>query len=113
MVQVSVIVVPPAPTLPPELPLALPAPVVDPLPQHSPVTVGAQEKPSPQSASALHGNAHLNVQVETVWLVQMGLLGHFVLGGQGGVSPSEQVVWVWAWQTMPAPQSLSAVQGPG
>jgi len=56
----------------------------------------------------------LNVQVETVWLVQTGAsLAHFVPAGQGGAAASEQAVSVWAWQTMPAPQSLSAVHGPG
>lgn len=107
------------PALPVEAPpVSPPTPGAEPLPEHEIVTNGWHEKPSPQSLSALHGSAHLNVHDETVWLVQTGSalpeVSHLVLGAQGGgVSPAEQVVSVVAWQTIPTAQSLSAVHGPG
>jgi hypothetical protein len=61
----------------------------------------------------------LKVQVETVFVVQVGgeptlELSHFVSGGQAGfASPPEQDVTISLWQTIPAAQSLSVEHGPG
>jgi len=91
----------------------LPAPVVGAPPEQETVIEGWQENPSPQSASTLHGSDQVNVHVDTVWLVQIGSVGHFVSGGQAGVGASTQVVCVWAWQIIPAAQSASTVHGAG
>jgi len=107
----------PAPEVPP--PVSPPAPGVGALPEHAPLMVGWQKKPSPQSASALQGSCHLNAQVETVSVVHWDsvttpAVPHFVFGSQEGtVPPPEQVVTVSPWQIIPVAQSLSAVHGPG
>jgi hypothetical protein len=100
-------------------PLVVPPPL-DPLPAHEPVTLGLQEKPAPQSASMLQGSCHLNMQLLVVVVVHIssGGLGGAPASGQawlagqlGGATaePPEQAVEVWAKQTMPAPQSASAL----
>lgn len=99
----------------PELPVPTPAP-----PEQVAVTVGLQVKiASPQSASALHGNCHRNahmdrvIGVHVVVVVSAGGTSHLVFDGQGGVAgavPPVQMENVSLWQTIPAPQSASAVQ---
>jgi hypothetical protein len=86
------------------------------------MTDGMHTKLAPQSASALHGNCHLNAQAEVVVWVQVegvssgtGVVSHFVSAGQGAtrVVPPLQVEMVWVWQSMSAPHSASAWQGAG
>jgi hypothetical protein len=99
--------------LPPPLLPELPPPELPP-PEHTPLTVGLQMKPAPQSESALHGSCHWYAQILVVVVVHIssiftgGPASQGVLGGQAAtVAPPEQAVVVCAKQTMPAPQSAS------
>jgi hypothetical protein len=82
---------------------------VPPLPEHAPIVANTHEKPSPHSASALHGSCHLYMQVETFFVVQVGgVVGakHIEFAGQAEVPP----VHSWyesVWQTIVGPQSAS------
>lgn len=87
-------------------------------PEHVAVTVGAQVKPSPQSASALQGNCHLYAQRETFVSVQLlvddGGRAHFSPLGHAGAVPPLHELTVSVWHTMPAPpQSESVAHGAG
>jgi hypothetical protein len=84
--------------------------------EHIPITCGWQVKPSPHSALALHGSCHLKAQTDRVVVVQVvgsgaTFVGQSLLGGQGATAdPPLQEVLDSEWQTMPLPQSASAVQ---
>ncbi|HEX3697321.1 MAG TPA: hypothetical protein VH374_18245 [Polyangia bacterium] len=73
-----------------------------PEPEQLPITDGWQAKPSPQSASALHGNCHLNAHADGPWtVVQTGSfvvgVGQSAPGAQGGTAePPEHSVDVSA-----------------
>jgi hypothetical protein len=54
----------------PELLVVVPPPPLDPA-EHPTLTLGWQAKPSPQSASALHGSCHLNAHWLVVVVVQV------------------------------------------
>ena len=96
-------------------PDATPVPV-PPDPEHIPITWGWQLNPSPQSALALHGSCHLKAQTDRVVVVQVvgsgaTFAGQSALGGQGATAePPLQALVDSEWQTMPLPQSASAVQ---
>jgi hypothetical protein len=115
----------PSPADPPPAPEAAPAladpGLADPVPvapgldaEQVVVLTGWQTKPSPQSASRLHGNCHRYAHRLTVESEQTG--------GSAGVgvqtppgshwtpAPLEQVVTVWLWQIMPWLQSASLAQ---
>jgi hypothetical protein len=106
----------PVPVVPLPVPVmpgvATPMPV-PPLPEHAPIVANTHEKPSPHSASALHGSCHLYMQVETLFVVHVGgVVGakHMAFAGQAEVPP----VHSWydsVWQTIVAPQSASVAQG--
>jgi hypothetical protein len=84
--------------------------------EHIPITWGWQLNPSPHSALALHGSCHLKAQTDRVVVVQVVGLGatfpeQSVLAGQGATAePPLQALVDSEWQTMPLPQSASAVQ---
>jgi hypothetical protein len=88
-------------------------------PEHMPLTVGLHLNPAPQSVSVLQGSCQVNMHVETFVSVHVGGGGatfapqSVVLGAQAGAVPPVQLEIVSVWQTMPVPQSVSAVQGPG
>jgi len=106
-----------APVPPPEDRVAVPVPAepVPDDPEQVVMVVGRQEKPSPQSASTVHDRGHRQthwLRVDSEQLVGSTFTGsQTVLGGHGVVAaPPVQVVTVWLRQTMPVPQSVSAVQ---
>jgi hypothetical protein len=112
---------PPAPPdafPPPEL--AVPVPTLPGVlgadPEHTVDVVGWHRKPSPQSASALHGSCHGKMHWLRVESVQVGgrtfVGSHAAFGSQmtGAAVPPVQVVTGWRWQTMPCAHSASRAQ---
>jgi hypothetical protein len=95
---------------------ALPEPVADvatpdpalPPPEQAVVVANAQEKPSPQSASAWQGSCQVYAHIETLFVVHVGGVEgakHCAFGGQ--VEPPEHAWYVSVWQTIVGPQSAS------
>jgi hypothetical protein len=73
---------------PPDVTVPMPVP-----PEQEPMTLGAQVKPAPQSASASQGSCHLYTHVATLFVVQElgggGGRSHFVFAGHAGAVPPE------------------------
>jgi len=113
LARLSVRAVPPAPPL-------VEAGGADPDPaEQIPETDGLQMNSAPQSLSTLQGSSHLKAHslrlvVVHVSMTVTGPASHPPLGAQTGPPPlPEQAVDVSSWQTMPAPQSASALQAFG
>jgi len=116
---VAVPLFPPVPDEADPEPVVPGATVTGPEPEQEPEVIGWHVKPSPQSASALHGRSHVYVHWEEVVVVQTGSVAGGVVVQAASVGshltgtavPPVHTWLVLPWQTMAGPQSVSAWQG--